>query len=65
MHALVLALANFVISFEIETNANIVETGGILIQQGHPVVCYSKSFTLTKWIYHVHDNEFLHCLIMC
>lgn len=45
MMARVLSLPDFAVPFTVETNASGIGMGAVLLQNGHPVAFFSKSFT--------------------
>ena len=61
----VLALPNHTKPFEVQTDASNFAIGGVLMQEGHPIVFESRKLNDTERCYTVQENEMtaiIHCL---
>ncbi|RDX98068.1 Tf2-6, partial [Mucuna pruriens] len=57
-HALILAISNFVKSFEFECDAFNMEVGTVMLQEGNPITYFSEKLKNVQLNYFTYDNEF-------
>ena len=55
----VLAMPDFTKPFEVRTDASLMGTGGVLMQEGRPIAYMSKKFIPAERDYHTTDQELL------
>ncbi|XP_010317466.2 uncharacterized protein [Solanum lycopersicum] len=61
----ILKFPDFVLPFEVHTDASHKEIGGILVQEGHPVAFKSRKLNNDEQLYSTHEKEMvavIHCL---
>ena len=58
-------MPDFDATFVVETNANNVEVGAVLMQHDQPVAFMSKAFNSAQCNYHTTDCELLAIVLAC